>query len=101
MNLGLARVVAHSNNLRADLVTREDWRGLRGKLVYFPLQSSRDSLVTKSNLKGLLNPVSCVRLRGRTLALASTPKVLASIGYHREKRKTMSNIGVRPWCQDL
>jgi hypothetical protein len=33
--------------------SREDWRGLREKLVYFPLdplQSSRDPLVTKSTL---------------------------------------------------
>jgi hypothetical protein len=35
------------------LGSREDWRGLRGKLVHFPLnplQSSRDPLVTKSTL---------------------------------------------------
>jgi hypothetical protein len=39
--------------LFGDRGSGEVWRGLRGKLVYFPLdplQSSRDPLVTKSTL---------------------------------------------------
>jgi hypothetical protein len=59
------RLPLHSKGWFGDPGSREDWRGLRGKLVYFPLnplQSSRDPLVTKSTLNGIIYPSSSLHI---------------------------------------